>query len=406
MNSLSKDYSRNDNLNPFVVFSISTIVFLYIFPFTVMGVSTQFLVLILSVFSINRFVSSHIIIFLLTLIYLLLMSLYFGGVNYSIALILKVVLSYFLCKFVLIYIRDFKSLFKIIIYACLIHISIILFQMLSPYFRELWFNYAIDQSEVLFTLEERLISPFRNYGVSGYLFADQSVIFSFAFCLLILSKKYFNCFSFFIYAVCLLFGVLISGRSGLFFICTFIILLFLKSNIIDKLRISLSVVVFCGISVYVIQLYSPIMFEWAFEPFINLLEGKQLSKSSADTFSTHWYWLNTINENIFGTGVFSLNRDDYINIGYLPSDSIYMRLLVSGGLLQVTIFIAIYIFFTLKSIANIKKKIEIDKLHFIISFYLFVFAFSFKSYFIYSNFTWLMIFFFLCFKKLDVTYHE
>ncbi|RSM29432.1 hypothetical protein C5B78_07290 [Aeromonas salmonicida] len=83
-----------------------------------------------------------------------------------------------------------------------------------------------------------------------------------------------------------------------------------------------------------------------------------------------------------------------------------MRLLVSGGLLQVTIFIAIYIFFTLKSIANIKKKIEIDKLHFIISFYLFVFAFSFKSYFIYSNFTWLMIFFFLCFKKLDVTYHE
>lgn len=387
-------------VNVFSIFLFSLLVFLFIFPFTIFSMSTQFLVLTVSLLSIFRKVEKWIVIyFICFLIYIFSVFIYFGEVSYLLVLFLKVLTSYFFAKLLIFYIPDIRLVFRIIIYACLIHALIILFQVLLPEFKSLWFSFVVDQSKELFTIEERLFSPFRNFGVSGFLFADQSVIFSFAFCLLILSREKFNGICYFSFLILLIACAMMSGRSGLFLIFSFLMLIFFMSNIFSKIKIFISTLLLVFTTSAILLTLNPEMFDWAFEPFINLFHGKDLSESSSDTFSRHFYWLNTFNENIFGMGIFTLNRQEYLDIGYHPSDSIYMRFLVSGGLVQLAFFILIYFHFTFKSIVNLQF-LESKYLFFLILFYVFVLFFSLKSFFIFSNFVWLVIFV-CCFVKKE-----
>ncbi len=377
----------------------SFFLFLFFQPFLLFNISTAYFSIFY--FLISSLVYNGLIIkktiwffWCLILLHLICMCLYYQSLNYSLTLLIKFGSAIFIAGYLY---KKYKTIYDSLLtiaLASVYHYVIIILQIMAPAFRNTWFSFVINSG--IEKLPESVYNeiPLRANGVNGFLFAEDGAIFAFSFIFLFFYKRTTNdgLFRKLYYSICQILSILlalISGRTSLVVILLNLHVVFcsfkLSKKIVFILTVSFSI---AAVSLFIFET-SPELFNWLYEPINNIFSGKPISGSTSDTIQNHLYWLKDISSNLLGYGIFSFEQSDYDVYGIHQSDSGYVRLLVSGGVIQVFLFLlpSLYMFFyTLPKLRKTDKLLSTLYLDFLF----FSCLFTFKSFFLFSGYYWVV----------------
>lgn len=384
----------------------SLLLFLFFQPFVIFSISTAYLAVAFIVgllFTTYKFQLPKTLMFFLVLMiaHFFILTFFSQSVNYSVNLIIKFGCSIFLgCYIFRKYVNIYEILYVIAL-ATAFHYVIIIMQIAVPGFKEQWFSVVANSG--VEKLPDNVYNelPLRSNGVNGFLFAEDGAIFAIAASFFFVYYNRKECkgklkAKLLQYSSLIL--SLICGRTAIIPLLINFHVMFISFSYLKKIFFLMSLFIFVNIFIYVLSVFFPVTYNWLFEPINNLIEGRALSGSTNETIAHHLYWLDNLQSDIFGYGIFSFDQADYDVYNIHQSDSGYVRLLVSGGMVQIFIFLlpSVYLFFKTMPIAMKYNKV-IGFLYF--DLFLFSLAFTFKSFFVFSSFYWVYMIAFFCWAK-------
>ncbi|MEZ8738211.1 hypothetical protein [Vibrio sp. 10N.239.312.D08] len=381
----------------------SLFVFFFISPFYFIGVSTQILSFIFfgGIFGLQLFFKSkvHLNKEILAIFYVLTVAtliIYFihGQVNNYINVLFRFFTAFLICSYLFCSTKNLKEALTIIAASSLFHVIVILFQVLVPGFKTVWFSVVRNQADI--NLSENTIGELaiRSNGVSGFLYASDGVVFVLSALILSLFWSRFK-----VLKIIYIASSFICGRSSIFASLLYFWYLIRNSSFYRSLTIISFIIVTISASSFYIYINYPNFFDWIYEPIINLLKGEQISQSSSATFDSHFFIFDSEFRHYLGYGIFSTDYSEYYQHGLFPSDSGFMRIYTSGGVFQLVIYVGSVLLAYLRAYSSYRKRDFNNVSKFILILLIINLVFTIKSEFIYSNLNFLLLIILVMFKR-------